>query len=117
MHRALCALTVLALLAVPAAQSADEEEQAKTSAGKAIVDDRMAGNCLACHTIAGADLTGNVGPALVAMKQRFPDKAVLRAQIWDPTVRNPESVMPPYGKHGILTEEEIDLVVEYLYSL
>jgi sulfur-oxidizing protein SoxX len=30
-------------------------------------------------------------------------------------VRNPYSVMPPFGKHRVLTEEEIDLVVEYIY--
>ena len=57
----------------------------------------------------------NIGPSLVAMRARFPDRAQLRAQIWDPTVRNPMTVMPPFGKHGVLTEEEIDLVLDYIY--
>jgi hypothetical protein len=35
------------------------------------------------------------------MKARFPNRAVLRAQIWDATVKNPNSLMPPMGKHKI----------------
>jgi len=85
--------------------------------GKEIAFDRSKGNCLACHAIADGQLPGNIGPPLVAMKLRFPDRALLRAQIWDATNRNPDSIMPPFGKHRILTGEEIDLVVEYLYSL
>jgi sulfur-oxidizing protein SoxX len=60
---------------------------------------------------------GDIGPPLVAMKARFPDKAKLRAQVWDPQVANPGTRMPPYGKHKILSEKEIDAIVEYLYTL
>ncbi len=67
--------------------------------------------------IEGGDLPGNIGPPLVAMKARFPDKAKLRAQIWDSTKNNPNSMMPPFGRHAILTEAEIDKVVEFVYSL
>jgi len=86
-------------------------------AGKKIAFDRKKGNCLACHQIEGGDLAGNIGPALVAMKVRFPDKAKLRAQIWDSTVNNANTMMPPFGRHEILTESEIDKVVEFIYSL
>ncbi len=85
--------------------------------GKRIAFDRKKGNCLACHMIEGGDLPGNIGPPLVAMKARFPDKAKLRAQIWDSTKNNPNSMMPPFGRHAILTEAEIDKVVEFVYSL
>ena len=85
--------------------------------GKKIAFDRKKGNCLACHMIEGGDLPGNIGPPLVAMKARFPDKAKLRAQIWDSTKNNPNSMMPPFGRHEILTEGEIDKVVEFIYSL
>jgi sulfur-oxidizing protein SoxX len=51
------------------------------------------------------------------MKQRYPDRAKLRAQIWDATVANPRSAMPPFGKHQILTESELDKVVDYVQSL
>ncbi|NIQ12814.1 MAG: sulfur oxidation c-type cytochrome SoxX [Gammaproteobacteria bacterium] len=85
--------------------------------GKKIAFDRKKGNCLACHMIEGGDLPGNIGPPLVAMKARFPDKSKLRAQIWDSTKNNPNSMMPPFGRHAILTEKEIDKVVEFVYSL
>jgi sulfur-oxidizing protein SoxX len=32
-------------------------------------------------------------------------------------VKNPEAVMPPFGKHGILTNQEFVDVVEYVWSL
>lgn len=85
--------------------------------GKKIAFDRKKGNCLACHMIDGGDLPGNIGPPLVAMKARFPDKSKLRAQIWDSTKNNPNTMMPPFGRHEILTESEIDKVVEFIYSL
>lgn len=85
--------------------------------GKKITEDRRLGNCLACHQIEGADMPGTIGPPLVAIKARFPDKAKLRAQIWDATQANPNTMMPPFGKHAILTEEQIDKVLEYIYTL
>lgn len=85
--------------------------------GKALAFDRNRGNCLACHVMDDGELPGNSGPPLVMMKLRYPDRAVLRAQIWDASVRNPDTVMPPYGRHHILSEEEIDLVVDYVWSL
>ena len=85
--------------------------------GKKVAFDRKKGNCLACHMIDDGALPGNIGPPLVAMKARFPDKGALRAQIWDPTVANPNTMMPPFGKHRILSEKEVDLVTEYIYTL
>jgi sulfur-oxidizing protein SoxX len=85
--------------------------------GKEIAFHRKKGNCLACHKIAGGSLPGNIGPELVNMKARFPDKAKLRAQIWDAQKTNPNTIMPPFGKHKILSESEIDKVVEFIYSL
>ncbi len=85
--------------------------------GKKVAVDRKKGNCLACHVMGDGALPGNIGPPMVAMKARFPDKAKLREQIWDATKKNPNSMMPPFGRHGVLTEEEIDLVVEYIYTL
>ena len=85
--------------------------------GKQLAMTRSKGNCLACHAIADGQLPGNLGPPLISMRLRFPDRSLLRAQIWDATERNPDSRMPPFGKHGILGEEEIDLILEYIYSL
>ena len=85
--------------------------------GKKVAFNRKKGNCMTCHIMPGATLAGNIGPPLIAMKARFPDKAKLRAQIWDATATNPNTMMPPFGLHRILSEKEIDLVTEYVYSL
>ena len=84
---------------------------------------RSKGDCLACHTMAvdpwPESLTagGNIAQPLAAIKQRFPEKAKLRAQIWDATRSNPRSVMPPFGRHKILTEDEIDNIVGFLLTI
>jgi len=85
--------------------------------GKEIAFDRSKGNCLACHAIEDGDMPGNIGPPLIVMKARFPDRAALKAQIWDATVKNPISIMPPFGKHEILNDTEIEKILDYLYTL
>lgn len=85
--------------------------------GQEIAFSRKKGNCLACHAIKGGKLPGNIAPPLVAMQQRFPDKAKLKAQIYDSTVVNPNSIMPPFGRHKIISDKEIDLVTDYIYQL
>jgi sulfur-oxidizing protein SoxX len=90
---------------------------AEPGEGKTLVMEKGKGNCLACHVIADGKLAGNIGPPLIGMKARFPDPEILRRQIWDATERNPDSRMPPFGRHGILDRREIELIVEYLYTL
>tara|TARA_B110000014_G_scaffold184776_1_gene133723 strand:+ start:30 stop:362 length:333 start_codon:yes stop_codon:yes gene_type:complete len=85
--------------------------------GKKLTFDRKKGNCLACHQIEDGKLMGNNGPPLMAMKARFPNKQDLFDQIWDSTKDDPNSYMPPFGKHGIITKKEINKIVEYLYTL
>ena len=85
--------------------------------GGCLAIDQKKGNCLACHRIEGGNIPGNIAPPLVAMQQRFPDKAKLRAQVWDATVASPRTSMPPFGRHKLLSEEEIDKVVEFLLTL
>ena len=92
----------------------------KEETGKSIAFDKGKGNCLACHampTVPDAESAGTIGPPLIAMSARYPDKAKLRAQIWDATVANPQSVMIPFGKHKVLTEQEIDKVTDFVYGL
>ena len=85
--------------------------------GKQIAFSRKKGNCLACHMMADGEAPGNIAPPLVAMKARFPEKAKLKAQIWDAQKANPETVMPPFGSHKILSSTEIDKVVEFVWGL
>ncbi len=86
--------------------------------GRDVFLNKSKGNCISCHQIndPGAKLAGHQGPPMIAMAQRFPDKRKLRAQIWDATVSNPLTIMPPLGKHWILSEDQIDAVVEYIYQ-
>lgn len=111
------ATSIISLMCITTPVSAAELSDAAQK-GRDVAFDRKKGNCLACHVIAhGVRPAGNIGPPLLTMTQRFPNKADLRAQIWDATVKNSESLMPPFGRHEILTEKEIDQVVEFINTL
>lgn len=93
---------------------------ADASRGRQIAHGQEKGNCLACHRIPadpGAETNANLGPVLENLSVRYPERAALRQQVWDASRANPDTIMPPYGRHRILTETEIDDVVEYLRGL
>lgn len=90
---------------------------ARAEQGKALAMERGKGNCLACHAIDDGELPGNLGPPLLMMKVRFPERIVLKEQICDASVRNTNTRMPPFCRHGILTAEEVELIIDYLYTL
>jgi len=91
--------------------------------GWCVAVNRRGGNCLACHQAMvspwpeGFPPGGNIAPPLVAMKARYPNREDLRAQIWDPTVKNPNTSMPPFGKHKLISEKDIDNLVDWLLSI
>lgn len=114
----LAIVSVLGCLLVCPVYAVEEGDAiSRLELGQEIAFNRFKGNCLACHFVEGAELTGNYGPPLIAMKIRFPDREVLRAQIWDAAVKNPDTRMPPFGRNRILTAEEIELVTDYIQSL
>jgi sulfur-oxidizing protein SoxX len=86
------------------------------SPGETLAFDRGKGNCLTCHAIKGGDAPGNVGPELSDMKKRYPDRKELTAIIFDETRRHPLTVMPPFGRNLILTQQEIESVIDFLYT-
>ena len=116
------------LLNAPAVQAGGQAPDAKTcndkdnppkdavTQGGCVVIDRAKGNCMACHQIPGTT-SGDISTKFENMAQRWPDKTMLRAQIWDASKANPNTVMPPFGRHQILTPDEIDKVVEFVLSL
>ena len=85
--------------------------------GKKLAFNRRKGNCLACHMMGDGTLPGNIGPPLIAMQARYPEKARLRAQIAHARIANPNTIMPPFGPHAIISESDIDKITEYVWSL
>jgi sulfur-oxidizing protein SoxX len=73
--------------------------------------------CQACHHFEGTNQAGTIAPPLVGMKARFPDQALLRDTIYDPHVAKPHTMMPPFGRNGLLTEAQIQQIIDFLYSL
>ena len=108
------ALFVAPFLAVALFAGAPASAQARP--GQTLAFDRSKGNCLTCHDIKGGDAPGNVGPPLADMKNRFPDRKELRGIVFDETKRNPQTVMPPFGRNLILTDGEIEAIVDFLYT-
>jgi L-cysteine S-thiosulfotransferase len=104
------AAAVLALSA-PLAQA-----QSGAAEGQKIAFDRGKGNCLTCHDIKGGDLPGTIGPQLKDLKTKY-NRNELIAIVTDETKRNPQTVMPPFGRNRILTEQEINAVVDFLQTL
>ena len=94
-----------------AADAADIEK------GKSLAFNKKKGNCLACHQIAGGKLAGNIGPPLVAMKARFPDFETLKSQITDAREKNPNTIMPPFGPHGIVSSRDIRMIAKFIHTL
>jgi sulfur-oxidizing protein SoxX len=78
------------------------------------------GHCIACHELpagAGPATRSDLGPKLEGARMRELGRARLRELIVDPTRANPDTVMPPFGRHRILDDAEIGRLVDYLYAL
>ncbi len=108
---------VLGALAIAAALPA--WSQRSTPALDLIVA-RDKGYCISCHQLPagiGPATASDLGPKLEGARMRTLGKSGIRAVIADPTVANPDSVMPPFGCHRILDAREIDQVVEFLNAL
>jgi sulfur-oxidizing protein SoxX len=106
------ALAIGAFASMGAAQA-----QSAAAEGQKLAFDRSKGNCLTCHVIKGGNLPGSLGPELIDIKSKYPNRADLVAIITDETLRNPLTVMPPFGRNRILTEKEIEAVVDFLQTL
>jgi sulfur-oxidizing protein SoxX len=89
---------------------------ASPAEGEKIAFNRSKGNCLMCHQIKGGTYMGNGGPELNDMKKRFPDRKELVAIVSDETKRNPLTVMPPFKRNLLLNEQEIESIVDFLYT-
>ena len=113
---ALGTLLSLSLVTTPA-YAAEEAAASSVEQGRNIAFNRKKGNCLACHAIEGGASPGNIGPPLVQIARRFPDRDRLKSQLWDATQFNPNSPMPPFGRHGALSDAEIEKILDFIYTL
>jgi len=75
------------------------------------------GNCLNCHALPGDDWPGSFGSPLIGYGRHQHRDADVYQQIFDARIFNPNSVMPPYGTFGLLSEQDIRDLVAYLQSL
>ncbi|WP_455222959.1 sulfur oxidation c-type cytochrome SoxX [Kaarinaea lacus] len=74
--------------------------------------------CQACHTYQGTEQAGTVAPPLLGMKARFPDRKKLYNIIYDPQVAlQPDTMMPPFGRNELLAKDQIEKVIDFLYTL
>jgi sulfur-oxidizing protein SoxX len=108
------ALAVLGALACAAAA------RAQVPSGAELFVRADKGNCIACHQVpagAGPATRSDLGPKLEGARMRAIGRERLRALLTDPMANNPDTMMPPFGRHRILDAAEIDRVVEYLDAL
>lgn len=74
--------------------------------------------CVACHQFTGTNQAGSLGPPLMVMKSRFPDRKSIYDIVYDPAVAiKPHTMMPPFGRNKLLMKEEINKIIDFLYSL
>ncbi|HFQ79752.1 MAG TPA: sulfur oxidation c-type cytochrome SoxX [Desulfobacterales bacterium] len=87
--------------------------------GEKIAKTRKLGNCVACHYLPDVESPGNIGPNLVESMQGYTmaDRKEVAQWIRDARKFNPGTIMPPFGTNKILTPEQIDDLVTYLYTL
>jgi sulfur-oxidizing protein SoxA len=87
---------------------------------KLVADRTRGGSCLACHVMGpagGANLPGNVGPNLSEIGNAGLTDEQFFNFIYDARVYNAETVMPPWGSHGVFNDQEIYDMVAFLKTL
>ena len=97
-----------------------KEVSGDAASGQKLAFDRSrGGGCLACHVMGPRTqaLPGNVGPDLSEIGKAGRTDQWLYNYVYDSRVQNPESVMPPWGKHGFYNEPEIRDMVAFLKTL
>lgn len=109
---------ILGLFTFSALIGSTEHLRAETAPldGRALAFETERGNCLACHQIKGGQQMGDIGPPLLDMRNRFPERKRLYAQIWDASSFNTDTLMPPYGRQQILSDAEINAIIDFLYE-
>lgn len=82
-----------------------------------VLSRKNGGTCVACHIVPGAKLAGNVGNDLSMLGENGYSDEYLFNYIYDARRFNPNTLMPPWGAHGLLSLEDIAHIVAYLKTL
>ena len=109
-------VSLLALALTIGVAASPLRAQAGAAEGQKLAFDRGKGNCLTCHVIKGGDLAGTIGPPLQGIGTKY-NRSDLVAILSDESLRNPQTLMPPFGRNRILTEQEINAIVDFLQTL
>lgn len=110
----------LARILATAATMTAAAASGQSAAGREIFTRPDKGNCIACHQVpegSGPAVRADVGPRLDAARLKGWDRARLRGLLEDPMRANPDTVMPPYGRHRLLEAGEIERVIDFLHAL
>jgi len=87
--------------------------------GEKIFNNKKSGNCLACHAVNGKDIKdpGVLGPKLMGLS--YWDEKDLTDVVYDIYKARgiSHSAMPPFGRNGWLSDDEIKAVVAYLKTI
>ena len=97
-----------------------KEVKGDAATGQKLAFDRSrGGGCLACHIMGPktAEVPGNVGPDLSEIGTAGRTDQWFYNYVFDPRVYNPQSMMPPWGKHGFYKDDEIKDIVAFLKTL
>ena len=107
-------VTIAAGLLVPLEAISAEKAKTPLEQGKELT----VNFCQACHQFEGTDQAGTTGPPLVAMKARFPESKKLYDIVYDPHAAiKPHTMMPPFGRNGLVDDKQIKLIIDFLYTL
>lgn len=85
--------------------------------GKKLAMNTQKGNCWACHALPGDAQPGSGGPPLLNVGGWGYSDAHIYQQIWDRRAANPDTIMPPYGSNGVLSDQEIRDITAFLQTL
>ncbi len=89
--------------------------QGDAGRGEKIATNLRWGNCIACHVLPTQD-GGTIGPPLKGYGSRDMPLDYTYQRIWDVRFYNPNAHMPLYGPNKILTDQDVQDVMAYLYS-
>lgn len=83
--------------------------------GEKIATNLRWGNCIACHALPKHE-GGSIGPSLKGYAFREIPLDVTYQRLWDVRYYNPNAFMPVYGPNKVLTDQDIQDVLAFLYT-